>query len=184
MADREETMKLMKVVAMADGRPGNWAGMYLHSADFDANGGIGDMAFTSDPTRAMRFPDAKSALELWHTQSTVLPLRPDNKPNRPLTALTVEIVEAPGLYELAPGTGTIRDITRTSILSGKTRTLRLTAPVSEWLNYERGGMLIQNALPSLSDSDREFLKTGITDDEWKTLEPPDDEADEGKPAGA
>ena len=63
--------------------------------------------------------------------------------------------------------------------SGKTRTLRLTAPVAEWLNYERGGMLIQNAMPSLSDSDREFLMTGITDEEWKTLEPEDDEADEG-----
>ena len=169
-------MKLMKVVAMADGRPGNWVGMYLHSADFDANGGIGDMVFTADPARAMRFPDTRSALKMWRTQSTVLPLRPDGQPNRPLTALTVEIVEAPELDPLVPSNGETRDVTRTSILSGKTRTLRLTAPVSEWLNYERGGMLIQHALPSLSDSDREFLKTGITDEEWKTLEPEEDEA--------
>ena len=102
MADREETMKLMRVVAMADGRPGNWAGMYLHSADFDANGGIGDMAFTSDPARAMRFASSDEVLELWHTQSTVLPLRPDGKPNRPLTALTIQIVEAPELDPLRP----------------------------------------------------------------------------------
>jgi hypothetical protein len=168
-------MKLMKVVAMADGRPGNWAGTYLHSADFDANAGIGDMAFTSDPQRAMRFADARAALELWRTQSTVLPLRPDGKPNRPLTALTIEIVEAPELDPLTHGQGTTRDITRTSILSGKTRTLRLTAPLSEWYDYERGGKLIQHALPSLSDSDREFLKTGITDDEWKALERDEDE---------
>lgn len=56
-------------------------------------------------------------------------------------------------------------ITRTSVLTGKTRTMDL--PVTEeqfkkWL----GGALIQVAFPNLSASQREFIKTGATDEEW------------------
>jgi len=31
----------------------------------------------------------------------------------------------------------------------------------------RGGQLIQNAMPNLSADEREFIKTGITAEEWK-----------------
>lgn len=56
-------------------------------------------------------------------------------------------------------------ITRTSMLTGITRTMEL--PVSEedyhaWMS----GELIQNAMPHLSASEREFILTGMTDDEW------------------
>lgn len=56
-------------------------------------------------------------------------------------------------------------ITRTSIVTGATRTIDL--PVTEeqiaaWQN----GALIQNAMPNLTPAQREFLMTGITDDEW------------------
>lgn len=58
-------------------------------------------------------------------------------------------------------------ITRRSMLSGKERTLDL--PVTEeqikrWL----AGELIQNVMPHLTAGEREFIKTGITDEEWDT----------------
>lgn len=53
------------------------------------------------------------------------------------------------------------------MLSGKERTLDL--PVTEeqikrWL----AGELIQNVMPHLTAGEREFIKTGITDEEWDT----------------
>ena len=177
MAAGKETMKLMKVVGLGDGRPGKWAGMYLCTADFDANGGIGDFAFTPDPSQAMRFADNGALLIFWNTQSTVLPLRPDGKPNRPLTALTVETVEAP-----APDQRVVRSITKVSPISGKERTMLFAATADQWAAYD-GGELIQQALPHLSDGEREFLMTGITDEEWDKAFPEDDEADAGEPDG-
>ena len=34
------------------------------------------------------------------------------------------------------------------------------------LAYNNGHLLLQDAFPDLSNSQREFIKTGITDDEW------------------
>jgi hypothetical protein len=56
-------------------------------------------------------------------------------------------------------------ITRTSLLSGKTRTLALPVTEEE-LRRAAGSELIQDALPHLTDSQREFILSGITDDEW------------------
>jgi hypothetical protein len=57
------------------------------------------------------------------------------------------------------------DITRTSGLTGKTRTMRLDVIQDQLDNWE-GGMLAQDAFPTLSVSEREFIMTGITDAEW------------------
>ena len=56
-------------------------------------------------------------------------------------------------------------ITRTSTLTGKehTRDIDVTeAQLALWKN----GTLTQEAMPGLSVDDREFLKTGITPEEW------------------
>jgi len=64
-------------------------------------------------------------------------------------------------------------ITRTSNYSGVTRTLDL--PVTqEQIDAWEAGTLIQNVMPTLSPDDREFLKTGITPDEWDQMFPPED----------
>ena len=42
----------------------------------------------------MRFVSIAEAMEYWRTVSTTVPFRPDGKPNRPLTAYTVEIEQA------------------------------------------------------------------------------------------
>lgn len=63
-------------------------------------------------------------------------------------------------------------ITRTSVFSGITRTVELPITQSMVETYERGE-LIQNAFPSLTDSQREFFKTGITQEEWDEIFPPE-----------
>jgi hypothetical protein len=59
-------------------------------------------------------------------------------------------------------------ITRTSELSGIRRSLNLPISIVQILEWQ-GGKLIQEAFPQLNPSQREFLMTGITDDEWNTM---------------
>ena len=56
-------------------------------------------------------------------------------------------------------------ITRTSILSNKTRTRDINL-TQDQLDAWESGVLAQNAFPHLSADDREFIMTGITSDEW------------------
>jgi hypothetical protein len=63
---------------------------YVIGCDVDARGGLG--TFVLGPrAEARRFPDVRAALTYWKRQSTVQPLRADGQPNRPLTALTVDV---------------------------------------------------------------------------------------------
>jgi hypothetical protein len=50
---------------------------------------------TTDPLQAKMYADAKEATAEWRAVSHVRPVRPDGKPNRPLTAFTVEIRPLP-----------------------------------------------------------------------------------------
>ena len=56
-------------------------------------------------------------------------------------------------------------ITRISMLTGETHTANLKVTTSD-LNRYYGGLLLQDAFPNLTPSEREFIKTGITDQEW------------------
>jgi len=56
-------------------------------------------------------------------------------------------------------------ITRTSMLTGITRTIDLPVTPGQIARWQ-GGTLIQTAMPDLSADDREFIMTGITGDEW------------------
>jgi hypothetical protein len=71
-------------------------------AEYDPDGGdpkvaypTGTYAVTSELAHALRFPDAAGALACWQRQSLRTPLRPDGKPNRPLSALTVVVQPTP-----------------------------------------------------------------------------------------
>jgi len=45
--------------------------------------------------------------------------------------------------------------------------------------YKKGGVLLDRAFPHLDADDREFIKTGITPEEWeKYLSPPEPESEE------
>ena len=63
--------------------------VYLRSFDPAAYGGRGHAKVTHDIADAARFADAVAGWQEWKRESTVLPLRPDGQPNRPLTAYTV-----------------------------------------------------------------------------------------------
>lgn len=67
-------------------------GQYLLSFDPDGFQGAGVVRWTPDVRRARRFETAMEVLSCWHTVSTVHPVRDDGKPNRPLTAYTIEPV--------------------------------------------------------------------------------------------
>jgi len=59
------------------------------------------------------------------------------------------------------------EVTRKSILSGKTNTMSLDITQETLDNYEQvGGMLAQAVFPNLNKEEREFLISGITPDEW------------------
>lgn len=59
-------------------------------------------------------------------------------------------------------------ITKTSVHSGITRTLDLDVTLEEYASW-RAGELIQNAMPRLNADEREFIKTGITAEEWEEM---------------
>lgn len=58
------------------------------------------------------------------------------------------------------------EITRTSIITHKEHTLEIDITQEE-LDQIAGGKCIQNVVPHLSDDLREFIKSGITPDEWE-----------------
>ena len=72
------------------GTPPGLRGQYLVSYDVEAHDGRGTAEFSESLYEAMRFPTAMAAILAWKTQSTVCPLREDGRPNRPLTAFTME----------------------------------------------------------------------------------------------
>ena len=59
-------------------------------------------------------------------------------------------------------------ITRKSPLTGITRTKEIDVTIEQILAWEEGE-LIQNAMPQLSADDREFIKSGISAEEWDQL---------------
>ena len=60
-------------------------------------------------------------------------------------------------------------ITRKSQYSGIEHAMHLDVSEEQMNTFYHGGGLIQDIFPNLTASEREFIKTGITDDEWKEL---------------
>ena len=63
-------------------------------------------------------------------------------------------------------------ITRTSPITGATHTLEVNCTPEQLAAWE-DGMLIQNAMPDVDAPLREFIKSGVTPEEWiSTFGPP------------
>lgn len=82
---------IIRLVGIAGREHQQFAPQWITSYDVDADDGYGEVRTTRDREEAQRFPTMSEAIQAWRTQSTVRPLRGDGKPNRPLTAYTVEI---------------------------------------------------------------------------------------------
>lgn len=68
-------------------------------------------------------------------------------------------------------------ITRISPFTGRVHTFDLNV-TSEQIFRWQSGELIQNAMPQLTPDEREFIKTGVTPDEWnEAFGTMDDEGD-------
>lgn len=72
-------------------------------------------------------------------------------------------------------------ITRTSEVSGITRTLDIPCTEEQYKAY-LAGQHIQLAMPNVSADNREFILTGIIQEEWDEIFPEEDEIDEDAPA--
>jgi len=59
-------------------------------------------------------------------------------------------------------------ITKKSLVTGNTTTKDIKISIHQ-LNAWKNGMLIQDAMPQVSAPDREFIKSGITNEEWNNL---------------
>ena len=70
-------------------------GAWLESYDPEAHDGRGYATWTMRPRLAMRFITLAAAMECYRTIPKNKPTREDGRPNRPLTAFTVECVELP-----------------------------------------------------------------------------------------
>lgn len=57
-------------------------------------------------------------------------------------------------------------VVRKSMISGTVHEWEMDITNEQLDNYYKGGLLIQDAFPNLSSAEREFIKTGITPDEW------------------
>lgn len=61
-------------------------------------------------------------------------------------------------------------VRRKSPFSGETRELDLPITSQQWDTYCRGAM-VQEAFPHLNAAEREFIKTGISNEEWNAMLP-------------
>lgn len=81
---------LVKVVSLPDGRRCRHSGRYVVAWNPHTRFGVCDISTTSDRSIARRFKDHAEALAEWRTVSHVEAIRPDGRPNRPLTGLVIE----------------------------------------------------------------------------------------------
>lgn len=84
-------MRVLAVTGVGEITEPTWVAGF----DIEAHDGRGEVRYTSDVATAMHFPTPGHLLDAWKCQSTTRPLRDDGEPNRPLTALTVEVEAAP-----------------------------------------------------------------------------------------
>lgn len=90
-------MAAIKIVGLSGGQPTPFDGQFVVEYDPEHDGCDPDglpmvcvLRTTPDREQALDLP-VHEATELWKRQCVRDPVRPDGRPNRPLTAFTVEI---------------------------------------------------------------------------------------------
>jgi len=57
-------------------------------------------------------------------------------------------------------------VTRISAFTGNTNTMDLNVTADQMECFSKGDVLIQQVFPNLNSSEREFIKSGVTPEEW------------------
>lgn len=89
----------MQIMGLVDGQSSPFDGQFLVEYDPDKRGvdprGYVMLAhiLVGDLRTAKRFPDPGQAMDEWKRVSKRWPVRPDGRPNRPLTAFTVSVLK-------------------------------------------------------------------------------------------
>lgn len=84
----------LKICGSALGNASEFDGQYVKT--YDPHDGVhGRIEVTADLQHAMHYDDIAAAMTEWKRINKNHPWRPDGKPNRPLTAFTVELVNVP-----------------------------------------------------------------------------------------
>ena len=85
---------VLKVVHAADGSPTSHDGRYVVAWNPHTEAGVLELTSTDDLTKARRFVSFEQLQAEWQAVSQVESTRPwDHKPNRPLMAVTCEVLE-------------------------------------------------------------------------------------------
>jgi hypothetical protein len=66
-------------------------------------------------------------------------------------------------------------ISRKSPLTGKTNVMDIAVTEEQLIRWTNREGLIQDIMPELTSTEREFLMTGYTQEDWETMFPPEDE---------
>lgn len=86
---------VIRIVGLAGGeRAPQGESMYVQSYTPDGNEGRGEVELTTYRSAAKQYADAAEAHQEWARVSRTHPTRSDGKPNRPLSAFTIEVVQA------------------------------------------------------------------------------------------
>lgn len=86
---------VIQILCGADGRRTPHDGQFLVAYDPDTPFGELDLTTSFDIAQARRFVDMVELHRLYSAISRAQPVRPDGKPNRPITGLTLEVVNVP-----------------------------------------------------------------------------------------
>lgn len=81
-------MVVMEIWADADGNTVSER-TFLAEYDADVDAYRGRVVLTNDINKAMRFADFQDMMACWQRVSKTVPLRPDGRPNRPLSAFSI-----------------------------------------------------------------------------------------------
>jgi hypothetical protein len=88
MIDAAAMEYIIQLIELVSGESDPAQGQYVKEYDPRAYAGRGYLLTTPDESCARRFPDVEAAARYWRQSAEV---RPDGRPNRPLTAWTVDI---------------------------------------------------------------------------------------------
>lgn len=85
----------IRIERLGDGKATPLGGKFVCTFDPEPHGGRGNLTVTANPFEALAFATMEDAIRFWRQTSKTVPVRHDGKPNRPLTAYTVEFFETP-----------------------------------------------------------------------------------------